>query len=226
MTDISKIDKDDFLDDLKRKFEDDWEMFEGFKTERIGRHTFASILDTIGRIKECEHKEQRYYELFKESGMWMMRPSFELYVPTITDNAVRDYNRLFEVLYHTFVDKNNNCQMIRLIAEDGMEFMDEYYISLMDLYSMDWRNFKDEIMRRSHNQRTMVGAEYKTLNTEDFWRLLQIIDDGANYEEEPLMKDGHFWMKRNVIKDFYETLKRRKDDKFNFKFKRMKHLKG
>ncbi len=225
MTAITKKPKRKFLAEVQKSFEEDWKFFRGYLTERIGRHTFATFINLIGRIQECKCKEQEYHVLCKESRMWTFRPSFELYIPNKPANAVSEYNRFFEVLYSIFEDRDNNCQMIRLIAEDSLSCLDEYYISLMDLYSMGWYDFKDKVMHRAANPRVIVGAEYKTLRTEECWRLLNILADDDSYEDMTPTKKGLYGFKRGILKDFYGSLKQKKADMFNFKFRRMKHIK-
>ena len=221
MTAITQKTKDEFLKEVEESFEKTWKAYRDAMTDKIGRHTYASFLDLIGRIQECRHKEQAYFNLFKETPVGVSQMTHDLYIPQESDNFDREYNNFFDMLYYAF--EQGNCNMVHLIAEEEVRFMDEYIVSTKELYSMDWKEFKSQILSRSASPKTFVNAEFREIRTEDCWRLLSIISEDDNYVESPFTEKS-YWLKRDIIKYFYEDLKKGRNDefhRFNFKFKKI-----
>lgn len=191
--------KEELFTTVKEQFDKDWAELQKNMEEEICGRKFSEIIDVTDGILADRKRRYEYDKMFEERSVFTSFNDFDLCIHT-DRSIVSEYNRLYANLVQAFLD-DGQCNMVKLTLNGGLKDFDRYLVTTDDLYGMTCFCFRTKILERRGSGLDFIDAEYKTIGFDEYWKLLTMIADEGNYEEDK--RCGFVFFKSEK---FYEEL--------------------
>lgn len=197
--------KKQYFEEVKAHFDKEWAEFRLNLKSDVDGVKFRDVVGLIEKINGDSQFQFNYWELFHEAGILETNVQGDFFVPSDSDNLVREYNRLHENLEWAFCCEGSAYLVKATVQADMAPFI-KYFVSTEKLYCMGNPEIERMILRRMGNMNMEVlGAKCRSIDMQEYMLLLETIVDKKSYEK----KNGTVLMKGDAYDAIFDSLDKR-----------------